>query len=1116
MRRVTIDPGAKINAGASNSYVALVAPRVVQGGDVGVNGSAAYVAGEDVTLTMNQGLFDIQVDVGTTDTNGVVHTGTTGGPASTGAGDNQKIYMVAVPKNQALTMLLSGNAGFTPAGAAQVVNGEIVLSAGWNIFDTSGSRGISTAITSDASIQIDPGTYSSSVFGIARGDITAIADTGDMTFLGGLNLNTYSAGNTGNVTIGAEADNLLKIGGSVVMNSSNPANASLVKLYADDFGRVQIGGNVTMAAQASPGDGGDVVISADNDGEIDIAGTAYAVANGAYFSAADAGLEQFAQSAFGGSINVTANNNGLITAGGLNLTALGIGQDSIGGDAGTGYGGYINIRADSGGDIQVNGPLYTNARGFGGDLFNGTFGSGTYAGYGGGGSIYMSVGDGTIAVTGDVNLEADGTGGTIGDSGSGATQYGGTGSGGYAFLSSDGPGTITIGGATNLTVKGIGGNGQSGGSGYGGNAGIYGYDGTIDLGPTIGLFAGGFGGNANFGIGGNGGYGAGGTAYIEALASTGATATAAMIIADSDGYALLDASGIGGNGGAGNSDNAPGAGGTGAGGVDCGECSGGAFVLAQVDGAVLSLGNVDVRAQGFGGAGGTGSAGQAGGAGGTGYGGLTQAGLLDDPFNPTGGTTGTASFGNLTLDSLGQGGAGGASLFQQGDGGVGYGGDAWFLSYASDASATSLSLFTVGQGGNGGLIGGDGHGGTIAIGTAGGNIDVTNSLSATADGHGGNAGVAGTGGIGYGGDIDLTVNGGQIDFTGGVLAVRGFGGTGDPGGDAFGGTIIASITDLGGTLAMNGDVLVTANAFGGNGVAAPGGTGGRAVRPMAATLPSRPADSLTAAATAMLQFGTLSLRANGQADSAALNGGAGAYGEGGTITFLLGAGGSMDGSSLTVRANGTVAPAEPAARARVMEASARAARLISRSTAETFPSRTSWSCLRMEPTASAGGDGYGGTGSFAIGEATVTGGDLRIQCHRPGRGGCCRHGDRRRGRTMARGAASASPSASAGSIDAATYASLADGIGGAGGTGGTAQGDGGNGLGGTDYATIDGDAVSASRPRRSVANFTGFVVTTFGQGGDGLTGGSATGGTSSILVNGTLHAAGRCSPRRRR
>ena len=65
--------------------------------------------------------------------------------------------------------------------------------------------------------------------------------------------------------------------------------------------------------------------------------------------------------------------------------------------------------------------------------------------------------------------------------------------------------------------------------------------------------------------------------------------------------ALVDASGHGGTGGAGNSDNAAGAGGDGQGGVDCGECSGGAYVLAQVDGAQLTLGNVDVRAEGYGG-----------------------------------------------------------------------------------------------------------------------------------------------------------------------------------------------------------------------------------------------------------------------------------------------------------------------------------------------------------------------------------------------------------------------------------------------------------------------------------------------------------------------------------
>ena len=106
---VTIADGAKINALEKNSYVALVAPRVEQGGTVRVNGSAAYVGAQAVTMTMNQGLFDIAVDAGTDDNNGIVHTGSTTGPANETGGDHHSIYMVAVPKNQAMTMLLSGD-----------------------------------------------------------------------------------------------------------------------------------------------------------------------------------------------------------------------------------------------------------------------------------------------------------------------------------------------------------------------------------------------------------------------------------------------------------------------------------------------------------------------------------------------------------------------------------------------------------------------------------------------------------------------------------------------------------------------------------------------------------------------------------------------------------------------------------------------------------------------------------------------------------------------------------------------------------------------------------------------------------------------------------------------
>ncbi|HTD76694.1 MAG TPA: hypothetical protein VK898_03585, partial [Chloroflexota bacterium] len=93
---IQIMAGATINA--RSSYVALIAPRIEQGGNVQVNGSAAYAAAEQVTMSFNDGQFDVEVpiDGGTSDPNGIVHTGTTGGPANAAASDNHSIYMVAV------------------------------------------------------------------------------------------------------------------------------------------------------------------------------------------------------------------------------------------------------------------------------------------------------------------------------------------------------------------------------------------------------------------------------------------------------------------------------------------------------------------------------------------------------------------------------------------------------------------------------------------------------------------------------------------------------------------------------------------------------------------------------------------------------------------------------------------------------------------------------------------------------------------------------------------------------------------------------------------------------------------------------------------------------------
>ena len=80
---VTIEPGAEINAlfnanaPQNDSYLAIVAPRINQGGDVNVDGSIAYVAAEAATISFGNGLMDISIPVGrgTSDAVGINHTG---------------------------------------------------------------------------------------------------------------------------------------------------------------------------------------------------------------------------------------------------------------------------------------------------------------------------------------------------------------------------------------------------------------------------------------------------------------------------------------------------------------------------------------------------------------------------------------------------------------------------------------------------------------------------------------------------------------------------------------------------------------------------------------------------------------------------------------------------------------------------------------------------------------------------------------------------------------------------------------------------------------------------------------------------------------------------------
>ena len=118
-------PGARIEALAEGSYIAMIAPGIIQQGNVRVNGSAGYIAAEAVDLVINDGLFDINVQTGSEVANAIRHRGSTGGPASGALGDNHNIYMVAMPKNQAITVLLEGNVGFDAATDVIFVRNDV-------------------------------------------------------------------------------------------------------------------------------------------------------------------------------------------------------------------------------------------------------------------------------------------------------------------------------------------------------------------------------------------------------------------------------------------------------------------------------------------------------------------------------------------------------------------------------------------------------------------------------------------------------------------------------------------------------------------------------------------------------------------------------------------------------------------------------------------------------------------------------------------------------------------------------------------------------------------------------------------------------------------------------
>ncbi|WP_336950660.1 histidine kinase [Sphingobium aromaticivastans] len=313
---VEVQAGAQINALAAGSYVALVAPRVVQAGAVSVDGSTAYVGAEAADITINGGLFDIAISAGTTDANGVVHSGTTAPPAAGGSGNPQRVYMVAVPKNNALTMLLSGDVGYTAAATATPVGSAIILSAGSDV-GHDGFGNVVTApnatATAEAGFSIGSGNWQFDLTGVATGGIV-VRPTVATHFIGNVTLSADQS-------IALQADQA----GAITADKDMTLNAG--------FGAV--GGRIDLLAFGGSG-------SAATNGQIDVTGglTLNAIGNG------EAGVSApppIGADASGGTINLIATG-GLIRAGSLSANAMG--YAGYGSDrSGNATGGAITLSA---------------------------------------------------------------------------------------------------------------------------------------------------------------------------------------------------------------------------------------------------------------------------------------------------------------------------------------------------------------------------------------------------------------------------------------------------------------------------------------------------------------------------------------------------------------------------------------------------------------------------------------------------------------------------------------------------------------------------------------------------------------------------------------------------
>ena len=238
---------------------------MVNAGTITVDGAAVLVAADASTITFRpNGLFDIQIDQGTSATGEVVtNTGTiTGSVAPPNAA--RRVYLVAVPRNDAITMAIKSGStlGFDVAGAANVDGNAIVLSAGFDVANgeiaPTRAAGGGTGV---ASLNIGAIDATSQVTGRATGRASLLVDGGrDANFASNVSLagvsNLGGEGDSGAIVSVTGIGSSLDISGTLLVtaldsgqvNASASSDAGIARISVNR-GSLTVGGGVCGRCQ---------------------------------------------------------------------------------------------------------------------------------------------------------------------------------------------------------------------------------------------------------------------------------------------------------------------------------------------------------------------------------------------------------------------------------------------------------------------------------------------------------------------------------------------------------------------------------------------------------------------------------------------------------------------------------------------------------------------------------------------------------------------------------------------------------------------------------------------------------------------------------------------------